>query len=126
MKKILYLLFCAMALWVFSAHAATVLWNEATNGTLTSYPYAPTNGTYVIHPIGTATDDVNYVIGSVSLVPNGGNFYSYDDSFSFIVPQNRRFTGLVLTESANYPAFAFGGLCDSATGIYDGTGDLGT
>jgi hypothetical protein len=123
MKKTL--LACALMLLGISLHAATVLWDEKVNGTLDGYPYAPTNLTFVVHPIGNANDDANIVRGSVTLTRTGPNFLSRDNAFSFIVPPGRILTGLSITQTNDYPGVAFGAFCIGATGPSDGSGYLG-
>jgi hypothetical protein len=124
MKKTLFA--CALMFLGISLQAATVLWDEKAEGTLDGYPYAPTNLTFVVHPIGNANDDVNIVRGSVTLTRTGPNFLSRDNAFSFIVPPGRIFTGLSVTQTNDYPGVAFGAFCIGATGPSDGSGYLGT
>jgi hypothetical protein len=120
-------MWCAAALVAINtARGATVLWDEQVNGILDGFPFAPTNLEFVIHPIGVAADEVNYVRGSILTIPTGPNFYDADeDEFWFTVPPGRQLTGLTLTQTNTYNAYAWGGFYASTNGPWDGTGLLG-
>ncbi len=115
------LIFTAIALAKFSGQAATVLWDEDADGSLDVYPYAPTNFTIVVHPVGIATDDVNFVKGSVTLIPTPpGYFVPHEPTFSFYIPHGRLFSGLKVTEAGDSCVFVWGGFWESASGTWDG------
>ena len=120
------LLSAAILLTAGGVWGATTLWDEGINGTLDTYPFVPTNYHYVIHPIGTAADDTNYVRGSILIIPDGGNFTGYEDAFWFTVPTGRKLTGLFLVQTNTYTAFAWGSLYASTNGPWDGTGQIGS
>ena len=122
------LILCTMALAALSGHAATVLWDEDVNGSLDPLFRWPTNADYFIHPIGTASDDVNLVRSSVTVapvtLPFGYYYAATEDAFYFDVPAGRQLTGLALTEICDYSTYVSGGIYASATGAWDGAGQL--
>lgn len=115
-----------MALAALSGHAATMLWDEEIDGTLDPYAEWPTNK--FVRAVGVASDEVNMVRGVVTLAPYfppwGTIYGATSDAFSFIVPQDRQLVGILLTQIGDYDLSAWGGIYASATGPWDGAGQL--
>lgn len=101
---------------------AAVIWNEATDGLLNRTP-----GSTQVPAIGSTVIGMNEVIGEAQVVPRvGGNFTNFPDHFSVTIPLNQELVGLTISATADYPGDAFGGFYASASGAYDGQGNLGT
>src|ERR1041385_2112925 len=119
----------ALAFAALAVNGATVLWDEQVNGSLDPMSQAPTNTTYLVHPIGTATNDVNRVRGTIKLTPiiTSNAWYNEPNeaSFSFVIPSGRVFTGLTLTQTNAARTFVWGGLWASATGPTNNVSVLG-